>query len=142
MAHFFGEKEKAELSKYSALMWERMEIGNSVDITEIRQIGKEIGSSFGKVAAKATKAINAFTTKPISWMDSNVVQSLWFAAQYEVADNFGAGYEVGTEANKIEAGKRLDEVVFRTQQTSDAIGRSEWMRSQNEFIKFARISLR
>ncbi len=138
MAHFFGEKEKAELSKYSALMWERMEIGNSVDIAEIRQIGKEIGT-FGKITAKATKAINTFTTKPISWMDSNVIQSLWFAAQYEVADKLGAGYEVGTEANKIEAGKRLDEVVFRTQQTSDAIGRSEWMRSQNEFVKFARM---
>ena len=138
MAHFFGEKEKAELSKYSALMWERMEIGNSVDIAEIRQIGKEIGT-FGKITAKATKAINTFTTKPISWMDSNVIQSLWFAAQYEVADKLGTGYEVGTESNKIEAGKRLDEVVFRTQQTSDAIGRSEWMRSQNEFVKFARM---
>ena len=72
-------------------------------------------------------------------MDSNVIQSLWFAAQYEVADTKGKGYEFGTEANKVEAGKRLDEVVFRTQQTSDPLGRSEWMRSQNEFVKFARM---
>lgn len=136
MAHFFGEKEKLELAKYSPLMWERMEIGNSTDIAEIRQIGKEIGTT-GKLRARATKFINNFTTKPISWMDSNVIQSLWFAAQYEVAET--KGLEFGTEANKIEAGKRLDEVVFRTQQTSDPLGRSEWMRSQNEFVKFARM---
>ncbi len=138
-SHFFGEENKKDLAKYSSLMWERMQIGNSADITEIRQIGKEIGSSFGKVTAKATKAVNDFTTKPISWMDSNAIQTLWFAAQYEIADTMGKGYEFGTEANKKEAGKRLDAVVFRTQQTSDALGRSEWMRSQNELVKFARM---
>lgn len=138
-SHFFGEENKKDLAKYSSLMWERMQIGNSADITEIRQIGKEIGSSFGKVTAKATKAINDFTTKPISWMDSNAIQTLWFASQYEIADTMGKGYEFGTEANKKEAGKRLDAVVFRTQQTSDALGRSEWMRSQNELVKFARM---
>ena len=139
MAHFFGEKEKLELSKYSALMWERMELGNSVDTADIRQIGKEIGSKIGKVGAKVTKALTDFTTKPISWMDGNVIQTLWFASQYEVADTMGVGYEFGTEANKIEAGKRLDDVVFRTQQTSDPLGRSEWMRSNNEIVKFARM---
>jgi hypothetical protein len=139
MGHFFGEAQKLELSKYSPLMWERMEIGNSVDITEVRQIGKEVGNKWGKVASKITKAVNTITTKPISWMDSNVIQSLWFAAQYEVADKKGKGFEFGTEANKIEAGKRLDEVVFKTQQTSDPLGRSDWMRSQNEFVKFARM---
>lgn len=138
MGHFFGEKQKLELTKYSSLMWERMQIGNSVDIAEIRQIGKEIGAA-GKITTKATKFINDFTTKPISWMDSNVIQSLWFAAQYEVADTKGKGFEFGTEANKVEAGKRLDEVVFRTQQTSDPLGRSEWMRSENEFVKFIRM---
>ena len=138
MGHFFGEKQKLELAKYSSLMWERMQIGNSVDIAEIRQIGKEIGAA-GKITARATKFLNDFTTKPISWMDSNVIQSLWFAAQYEVADTKGKGFEFGTEANKTEAGKRLDEVVFRTQQTSDPLGRSEWMRSQNEIVKFARM---
>lgn len=139
MAHFFGEKEKIELSRYSALMWERMELGNSVDTADIRQIGKEIGSKIGKVGAKVTKALTDFTTKPISWMDGNVIQTLWFASQYEVADTMGVGYEFGTEANKIEAGKRLDDVVFRTQQTSDPLGRSEWMRSNNEIVKFARM---
>lgn len=127
LGHFFGEKEKLELSKYSPLMWERMQIGNSIDIAEIREMSKN----------KVTRTINDITTKPISWMDSNVIQSLWFAAQYEVADT--KGLEFGSEANKIEAGKRLDEVVFRTQQTSDPLGRSEWMRSQNEFVKFARM---
>lgn len=139
LGHFFGEKNKLDLAKYSSLMWERMQIGNSVDVTEIRQIGKEIGNKFGSAVAKVTKGLNAFTTKPISWMDSNVIQSLWFAAQYEIADTRGKGYEFGTEANKIEAGKRLDEAVFHTQQTSDPIGRSEWMRSQNEIVKFARM---
>lgn len=139
MGHFFGEKHKAELAKYSPLMWERMEQGHSVDVQEIRQIGKEVGSKFGKLSAKATKTLNDLTTKPISWMDSNVIQSIWFAAQYEVADTKGKGYEFGTEANKIEAGKRVDQVVFTTQQTSDPLGRSAWMRSKNEIVKFARM---
>ena len=139
LGHFFGEKNKLDLAKYSSLMYERMQIGNSVDVTEIRQIGKEIGNKFGNVVAKITKGLNTFTTKPISWMDSNVIQSLWFAAQYEIADTRGKGYEFGTEANKIEAGKRLDEAVFHTQQTSDPIGRSEWLRSDNEIVKFARM---
>ena len=139
MGHFFGEKQKAELAKYSPLMWERMEQGHSVDVQEIRQIGKEIAGKFGKVSAKVTKALNNLSTKPISWMDSNVIQSLWFAAQYEVADTKGKGYEFGTEANKIEAGKRVDQVVFTTQQTSDPLGRSAWMRSENEIVKFARM---
>lgn len=139
LGHFFGEKNKLDLAKYSSLMYERMQLGNSVDIAEIRQIGKEIGNKFGQTVAKITKGLNTFTTKPISWMDSNVIQSLWFAAQYEIADTRGKGYEFGTEANKIEAGKRLDEVVFHTQQTSDPIGRSEWLRSDNEIVKFARM---
>lgn len=131
LAHFFGEKEKLELGKYSALMWERMQIGNSIDISDVRNIGSKMG--------RVGSAISAFSTKPISWMDSNVIRSLWFASQYEVAETKGAGYEFGTEANKKEAGRRLDDVVFRTQQTTDALGRSEWLRSDNEFIKFFRM---
>ena len=38
LGHFFGEKEKVELSKYSPLMWERMQVGNSIDIAEIREM--------------------------------------------------------------------------------------------------------
>ncbi len=137
MKHFFGEKEKIEMAKYAPLMWERNLVGSSVDVQDIRQIGKEIGGRSHKVIAKATDGLNKLTTTPISWMDSNVIQSLWFAAQYEVAET--KGLEFGTDANKVEAGKRLTEVVFTTQQTSDALGRSEWMRSDNEFIKFLRM---
>ena len=135
MGHFFGEADKQDLAKYSPLMWERMQVGFSVDVADVRQVGKEL--SQGKILAKTSKALTDLTTKPISWMDSNVIQSLWFAAQNEVADT--KGLKLGSEENKVEAGKRLDEVVFRTQQTSDALGRSEWMRSQNEIIKFARM---
>lgn len=137
--HFFGEKEKRDLAKYSSLMWERMRLGNSVDVAETREVGKRIGNKGGAVVAKAIKVIDTVSTKPISWMDSNVIQSLWFAAQYEVADTMGAGYEFGTEKNKKEAGKRLDEVVFRTQQTNDPLGRSASMRETNEIIRFMRM---
>lgn len=137
MKHFFGEKEKLEIAKYAPLMWERNLVGSSVDVQDIRQVGKEISGKVNKIFAKKTEGLNKLTTTPISWMDSNVIQSLWFAAQYEVAET--KGLEFGTEANKVEAGKRLTEVVFKTQQTSDALGRSEWMRSDNELIKFGRM---
>lgn len=140
MMHFFGEKHKKDLAKYSSLMWERQQVGHNVDIVEMREVGKGVGGNIvSKGAKQIVKVTNTITTKPIAWMDSNAIQALWFSSQYEIADKMGVGYEVGTEANKILAGKRLDEVVFRTQQTNSALGRSEWLRSQNELVKFWRM---
>ncbi|MBQ8178314.1 MAG: hypothetical protein IJ033_03880 [Clostridia bacterium] len=72
--------------------------------------------------------------KPIGMVDRFVVQRLYAACQYEIASKKN-GAKVGTEENKIEAGKLLETVIFETQQNSMATERSQAMRSHSEIMK-------
>ena len=72
--------------------------------------------------------------KPIGMVDRFVVQRLYAACQYEIASKKN-GAKVGTEDNKIEAGKLLETVIFETQQNSMATERSQAMRSHSEIVK-------
>ena len=72
--------------------------------------------------------------KPIGMVDRFVVQRLYAACQYEIASKKN-GAKVGTEDNKIEAGKLLETVIFETQQNSMATERSQAMRSHSEIMK-------
>ena len=70
---------------------------------------------------------------PIGKMDRFVVRRLFGACQVQVQKNGGA--KIGTEANKIEAGKLLKQVILETQQNSLATERSAAMRSGNEIMR-------
>jgi len=70
---------------------------------------------------------------PIGKMDRFVVGRIFGACQVQVEKNGGA--KVGTEANKIEAGKLLRQVILETQQNSIATERSAAMRSGNEIMR-------
>lgn len=70
---------------------------------------------------------------PIGKMDRFVVRRLFGACQVQVEKNGGA--KVGTEANKIEAGKLLKRVILETQQNTIATERSAAMRSGNEVMR-------
>ena len=70
---------------------------------------------------------------PIGKMDRFTVGRLFGACQVQVEKNGGA--KVGTEANKIEAGKLLRKVILETQQNSIATERSAAMRSGNEIMR-------
>lgn len=70
---------------------------------------------------------------PIGKMDRFVVRRLFGACQVQVQKNGGA--KIGTEANKIEAGKLLKRVILETQQNSLATERSAAMRSGNEIMR-------
>jgi len=70
---------------------------------------------------------------PIGKMDRFVVCRLFGACQVQVEKN--NGLKVGTEANKVEAGKLLKRVILETQQNSMATERSAAMRSGNEILK-------
>lgn len=72
-------------------------------------------------------------TAGISLMDRFVVYRAWAACQAEVARTGGPA--VGTEANKIEAGKLLDKVILETQQNSFTSRRTEGARRGNVFVK-------
>lgn len=70
---------------------------------------------------------------PIGKMDRFVVRRLFGACQVQVQKN--GGEKIGTEANKIEAGKLLKRVILETQQNSLATERSAAMRSGNEIMR-------
>lgn len=71
--------------------------------------------------------------KPIGWMDRFTITKLFGACQVQIEKDGGA--KVGTEANKIEAGKLLEQVIYETQQNSLATERSAAMRSRSEIVK-------
>lgn len=93
----------------------------------------------GKARSKAGRAIQKVgkfsdvLMQPIGMMDRFVVCRVFGACQVQVEKNGGA--KVGTEANKIEAGKLLRKVIQETQQNSIATERSAAMRSSNEILR-------
>ncbi len=86
-----------------------------------------------KQAVGAVSRFSDLLMSPIGKMDRFVVGRLFGACQVQVEKNGGA--KVGTEANKIEAGKLLRQVILETQQNSVATERSAAMRSGNEIVR-------
>ena len=84
------------------------------------------------VLDKVGKVSNALMA-PIGKMDRFVIRRLFGACQVQVQKNGGA--KIGTEANKVEAGKLLKRVILETQQNSLATERSAAMRSGNEIMR-------
>lgn len=74
-----------------------------------------------------------FFMKPIGAVDRWVIKRLFVACQAQIQKDGGA--KMGTEENKIEAGKLLERVILETQQNSLATERSAAMRSSSEFMK-------
>lgn len=71
--------------------------------------------------------------KPIAATDRLVVCSLWGACQVQVQKN--QNLKLGTDENKVAAGKLLTEVLLETQQNSLATEKSSMMRSGNEILR-------
>lgn len=93
------------------------------------------GKAHGRTGRLMNKVgeISDLLMKPIGMVDRFVVSRLFGACQVQVEKNGGA--KVGTEENKIEAGKLLEKVIFETQQNSIATERSAAMRSSNEILR-------
>ena len=72
-------------------------------------------------------------TAGVSLMDRFVVTRAWAACQAEIAKN--GGPDVGTEENRIAAGKLLDKVILETQQNSLTSRRTEGARRGNILTK-------
>lgn len=101
-------------------------------LAELRNHDNTVALAEG-VMDKIDKVGNILT-KPIGMMDRLVIRGLWGACQVQIAKK-GKGFEIGTEANKVEAGKLLEKVILETQQNSLATERSQAMRSENEIMK-------
>ncbi len=70
--------------------------------------------------------VGEWTMQPISKMDRMVIRKLWAACQYEVEAR--EGFAIDSEENNEAAGKLLDEVILRTQQTAGMATKSGYMR--------------
>ncbi len=95
--------------------------------------GKARGT--GSRALGATQKFGQLLMTPIGLVDKNVIKRLFGACQLQVERNSGGEIKVGTERNKIEAGKLLTRVIFETQQNTLSTEKSAAMRSGNEIYK-------
>ncbi|MBR7146831.1 MAG: hypothetical protein IKD11_03840, partial [Oscillospiraceae bacterium] len=91
--------------------------------------------SKGGRAMEATRKFGEWGMKPIGKTDEFVINRLFGACMVEVEKHGGA--KIGTEANKIAAGKMLTKLILETQQNAMATERSAAMRSGNEFLRTA-----
>ena len=92
-----------------------------------------VSISLGGKIAGAFRKFGEVGMVPIQAMDTFVINRLFGACMRYVAKN--QNLTLGTEANKIEAGKMLERVILETQQNSMATERSAAMRSGNEIIR-------
>lgn len=82
---------------------------------------------------KKLQKVSDVLMAPIGKVDEFVIKQLYGACQVEVESKGGA--KVGTEENKIEAGKLLERVIINTQQNALATEKSAAMRSSNTIEK-------
>ena len=109
--------------------------GNIVDdysvVAKLRDSDYTVAKAEG-VIDRINTSTRIFTAG-ISLMDRFVVTRAWAACQVEVAKNGGPA--VGTEDNRIAAGKLLDKVILETQQNSLTSRRTEGARRGNILTK-------
>lgn len=98
-------------------------------------IAQAVLDTRGKKIASGIDRLSDLLMAPIGKVDRFVVGRLFAASQVQIEKNGGA--KVGTEENKISAGKLLTEVILETQQNSIATERSAAMRSGNEIVRTA-----
>ncbi len=111
-------KGKSDVDKYCSLA-ELRNYDNSAAMAQA--VLDRTNSPLGKV-----DKIGDVLMKHIGLADRGVVKWLWGACQLQVEKN--AKLKVGTEENKVEAGKLLERVLLETQQNSLLTERSAGMR--------------
>lgn len=77
--------------------------------------------------------VSGWFMQPIGKVDRYVVERLFGACQVQIQKDGGA--KVGTEENKVAAGKLLHKVILETQQNAFATEKSAAMRSGNEILR-------
>ena len=107
------------------------DVDNYCDLAKLRNY--EGASIKAQGVLDKVSSVGELLMKPIAATDCLVVKCLWGACQVQVQKD--SKLKIGTEENKIAAGKMLTEVLFETQQNSLATERSAMMRSGNELIR-------
>ena len=89
----------------------------------------------GSKSVQAMRKLGEAGMKPIEKVDSMVINRLFGACMQQVEKY--QGIKIGTEENKIAAGKLLETLILETQQNALATERSAAMRSNNEIFRAA-----
>ena len=114
-----------DVDKYCAVAELRHAENTAAMAQGVLTTGKRIQSGLDRVSDALMK--------PIGMVDRAVICRLFATCQVQVKKNGGA--DIGTEKNKIAAGKLLERVILETQQNSFATERSAAMRSASEIKK-------
>ncbi len=115
----------------SGLKYEGKDVDQYCKLAELRHYDAAAVKAQGVL--DRVGAAGELLMKPIGGMDRLVVRILWGACQVQVSKD--QKLKIGTEENKVAAGKLLEQVLFETQQNSLATERSAAMRSGSEFAK-------
>ncbi len=118
-----------DVDKYCRLAWLR-DNDNSAAMAQAVETPQNAVQRAGR---NMLRVVRDSSMALIGKVDRFVVKRLFGACQVQVEKEGGA--KVGTEENKIAAGKMLQRVILETQQNSLATERSAAMRSGDEFVK-------
>jgi hypothetical protein len=120
-----------DVDKYCKLAWLRNNNGDAVLAQSVTTGMNPVQRS----SRNALQKVRDVAMWPIGKVDRIVVERLFAACQVQVAKD--QKLKLGTEENKIAAGKLLEEVILETQQNSLATERTAAMRSGDELLKGA-----
>ena len=118
-----------DVDKYCKLAWLRNNNGDAV-LAQSVTTGMNPVQRSGRNALQKVRDVSMWL---IGKVDRIVVERLFAACQVQVAKD--QKLKLGTEENKIAAGKLLEEVILETQQNSLATERTAAMRSGDELLK-------
>ena len=100
-------------------------------IAEVRNYDQT--AALAQSVTEKLDGIGDLLTKPIGMCDRLNVRVLFGACQAQIASD--GGPKIGSEENRIAAGKLLERVILETQQNATATDRSAAMRSGSEVMK-------
>ena len=118
-----------DVDKYCRLAWLRNDEGSAA----LAQAVSEKTNAVQRVGRGIIQKVRDSSMYLIGRMDRLVIKKLYSACQVQVEKQGIA--KIGTEKNKIEAGKLLERVILETQQNSLATERSAAMRSSDELLR-------
>ena len=112
------------------------EVDHYCDLARFRRADNSAARAQGGIDGTLSKW-GEFLMGGIGAMDRAVVLIEWRACQVQVARQMGENFKLGSEANKVEAGKLLTKVIQDTQQNSLKSERTAAMRSPEQIMKAA-----
>ena len=120
-----------DVDKYCKLAWLRNNDSTAAMALSVSTNKNAVQRATGSVLQK----IRDVSMLPIGKVDRLVITKLFGACQVQIEKDGGA--KVGSEENKIAAGKLMERVILETQQNSLPTERTAAMRSGDELLKGA-----